>query len=800
MSAIFISYNTKDSATAREVHEGLLRSGYGAVFFAPHAEDGIVAGAPWEQVLYHRLRCCAALVAICSTNSAASKWCFAEIALALAMRKRVFPIKLDGADLPEILQRPQHVELNTGVAGAEIDVWMPRLLTGLESAGIPTGRWERSRPPYPGFGAFDERDAPVFFGRERNIAELESALIECRASSLKEGQGRWLLVTGQSGSGKSSLLRAGVMPRLRADRTRWLALNVMRPGDQPFEQLALAFTEMFRELGDTRQWQDLRDALREGNLTKVSDDITSLRARAEQPEGTIVLIIDQFEELLGAAQARAIQFVELLRRLSALPGRQVCVCTTLRSDFIGAFENHEALRQLGQRHVAVNPLREEDLRGVIEGPALMAGIEIEDQLVDRLVREVAADAATPFLAFALRDLYDTFNASTCWTLQAYRDRVGSLRDAVSATATRALAREHGDLSVELSLEAKAALLSLASIDQQDRVVRRKAPWSELPESTHSLIEAFIAARLLVSDRDSVSTAGDTIDTPERYVEVAHEALMRSWPVFRDLIAQETAFLKWRSFFQQSLKRWVDAPSEQEALATGPMISAAAKYHRAGLFLVSALENEFLEESTRYQMIEQGRLDKTMFPPSLEVLLFEGGQRLHIKFKRRAQNYRHIFLVPLAGALFALAVWSHIGTRAGNSWFVVAFLAVAFAASCYDQFRAIARAPVLELDLFQRRVKVRGASPKESLHRPKEGDVLVATGTEKQGYYARVLYGYEYEIARAACAATEEEALLAVLPFARTLNRAMGLHEVRVVADVSLLEPNVMWKNPLGKQR
>lgn len=805
MSAIFISFSTKDYSTAREVHDDLREAGYGAVFIAPHGEDGIVAGSPWEQVLYHRLRCCEAVVAICSANSLASKWCFAEIALTLAMRKQVFPIKLDDLPLPEILQQSQSVELRTNVADdpgwTDKDRWLPRLLAGLERAGIPKGRWERNRPPYPGLEAFDEHDAAVFFGRNRIASELEAALIERRSSPLAEGQGRWVLVTGQSGSGKSSLVRAGLMPRLRADPPKWLPLRVMRPADQPFEQLSLAFADIFQRLGGRcRRWEDIRESLQQGNLTPVSDDITSLRALVEQPEATLVVVIDQFEELLGVTQRGAGEFLTLLRGLSALPGQQVCVCATLRSDFLGAFESHQALRHLGQRHVAVEPLRQEDLRGVIEGPALLAGIEIEDQLVDRLVQETAADAATPFLAFALRELYETLGASARWTLQGYVDRVGSLREAVSTTAAEVLARELGDSKAELSRDVCAALLSLVSIDQDGRTVRRRSRWAELPESTHVLIEAFVSARLLVSGCDATSGSGkDPIDASARYVEVTHEALFLSWPVFIDLIARNSAFLEWRTLFQQSFRGWVEAPAEEEAFATAAMIRNASEYRDAGLFLPGDLETRYLGESIQYQRAEQGQLHESIFPEGLHVLLFEPGQRLHLKFKRRGQNYRHVVLVPFSGALLALALWSHLGTRAGNSWFVVAFLTFVFVYACYDQFRAIVPNPVLELDLFQRRANVRGGSPKGNLTRPREGDVLVAVGKNTDGFYARVLYAYEYEIVRSPPAATRDGALRGVFSFARTLNRAMGLHGVRVVEDSVLLEPDVVWKNPGRKQ-
>ena len=233
MATIFISHSSKDAALAAELQRRLQQQGHRSIFLDFDPASGIPAGRDWERELYTQLRACRALIVLCSEHTMASRWCFAEITHAKAMGKPIFPIKIAECEIDPVLTSRQAINLvRDGEAGYE------RLWAGLKAASIDASTlfdWDGKRPPYPGLMAFDEQDAAVFFGRGGDIQETLERLHRLR----RFGGPRLLTVLGPSGSGKSSLVRAGVLPRLRRDPDRWLVLAAFRPRTDPLRELAI---------------------------------------------------------------------------------------------------------------------------------------------------------------------------------------------------------------------------------------------------------------------------------------------------------------------------------------------------------------------------------------------------------------------------------------------------------------------------------------------------------------------------------------------------------------------------------
>jgi len=208
MSSIFISHSSSDNAIAQDLERRLTRQGHSSVFLDLDPEKGIVGGQSWERTLYRKIRACRAVIALITDDYLKSHWCFAEIALTRMEGKHLFALEVDplsaDAKLPSILTEKQYIDLMSGSEEAYGRLW--RGLKEVDILGVK-GEWDPQESPYLGFDAFQEKHAPLFFGRED----------EARAGVelLERGSPGLIMTLGPSGSGNSSLVRAAIIPRRR---------------------------------------------------------------------------------------------------------------------------------------------------------------------------------------------------------------------------------------------------------------------------------------------------------------------------------------------------------------------------------------------------------------------------------------------------------------------------------------------------------------------------------------------------------------------------------------------------------
>ena len=385
MSAIFISHSSRDNDFAKEL-EGRLKEQDHSVFLDLDPE-GIVAGQSWERTLYRKLRACRAVVAVCTDHYLASHWCFAEIALARMERKPIFALKVnplsEDARLPSILTEGQYINLRTNQEEGYQRLWKGFAEAGFEAEMPDT--WNPNAPPYPGLLAFQERDAPIFFGREIEIKKGLDLLNSGRRQDL-------VLVLGTSGSGKSSLVRAGIVPQLRRHPDQWLIVDPFCPGPEPLGELAASLRDTFQrsaEPGGTFKLN--REAIaRDLETNDWAKLVREYRLDTRHREATVLLVIDQFEELLGhAADNPANRFLALLRRGLEAEATPLLVLATLRSDFLSLFQQHADLGGIDFDKLLLGPLSIDGLRRVIEEPARLGQIELEAGLVDCLLSDTA---------------------------------------------------------------------------------------------------------------------------------------------------------------------------------------------------------------------------------------------------------------------------------------------------------------------------------------------------------------------------------------------------------------------------
>lgn len=554
MSTIFISYSTKDRATADIVYKQLIEMGYEKPFRDDHPDSGIPAGSDWEQELYRKLRLCKALIVLCSKNWMDSKWCFAELAYAKAMGKEFFPIRIDDSnDVPSLVAERQAINLS------DQNVWQ-RLKKGLEDAKLAPHDdffWDISECPYPGLEPFTENHAGVYFGRDTEIQDLRETLNRMRSV----GEPRLLYVVGASGSGKSSLVRAGLLPRLKTKETgQWCLFRTFRWNDLRVsgrtwaEQLAVDLAEAWPQDDPKRpEWSALRERYTisatnpaETAADRFIDDTKNLLVSLKRSNSTPLFILDQFEEVLvstdGEPTGPFLQFLGCVMSSPRSPWR--CVAT-VRSDFLNAIQTRPDLI-VWKQHTDVYSLplmNPERFYEVIRRPAEKVGITFEPEtLVDQIVKDTGDNDALPLLAFTLRELYEQYGADKRFTYDEYANKLGCLEGCLKQVANELLTTP---LDSKDSKETQRALQlafssHLVGINEQDKFVRRTAVWSEIDPAAQPILRTFIARRLLTS------RSGDEKNPQsEQVVEVAHEALFRKWDRLKQWLDERRDLLRWR---------------------------------------------------------------------------------------------------------------------------------------------------------------------------------------------------------------------------------------------------------------
>jgi hypothetical protein len=528
-SLFFISHSSRDRAAAERVRDRLRAQGYASLFLDFDPDEGIPAGRSWEEELYAQLRRSDALIFIGSEASLESRWCFAELALARANGKPIFPVAVEPAARHPLLESTQWIDL-----AAEGETVFARLWSGLKRHGFDPDdafAWDAGRPPYPGLSPFQAEDAAVFFGRDEKIDELLSRLQPTLA-----GSSRFIAVIGPSGSGKSSLVRAGLIPRLERRRERWVVVPPFTPGDRPLSQLARRLAAALGNQG----WRLLFERIERDprQLVELAED---LMARRDVDAGSVLLIVDQAEELVTqAGEEERGSFLRLVA--GALEGvTPLRVVATLRSEFVTTSLREPTVADAIGTAVVLGPLDRARLPEVIEGPARRAGVELDPGLAGRMVEETRGGDALPLLAYTLRQLYDRAGPKRHITAKDYEaigGVLGALRGRADQIAEELETAGKGNLVIP-------TLMKLASVGSQGEPIRRRILRKDLSAAENEVVQAFVDARLAKSE----SAADDAA------VEVAHEALLRAWAPLRQAIEASQDALRLRSELEHLAWEW-----------------------------------------------------------------------------------------------------------------------------------------------------------------------------------------------------------------------------------------------------
>jgi WD40 repeat protein len=576
MASLFVSHSGRDRDVAERLSRWLRNAGYQALFLDFDPSGGIPVGRRWEAELYAQLRRTDGVVFLASADSVASKWCFAELCLARSMGRPVFPLRLDATAWLELLHDVQWADLAAGEAA------FSRLGEGLQQAGLRPAdffAWDPIRSPFPGLGPFDRQDAAVFFGREREIDRLTELL----TSTLLRGPGRFVAIVGPSGSGKSSLLRAGLLPRLERLSERWVVVPAMQPGRRPLQNLAHSLQAAFRTAGHERRWADLLDRLGEGSASLV-ELCTELSEATGGASRNVLVVVDQAEELVTLSGARAQeQFLALLR--GALhEDSPMWAIATLRAEFISSAPDRAGLAEAIDDPLLVEPLSRARLPEIIQGPAQRAGLDFVPGLVQRMVEDTTGGDALPMLAWTLQQLYDRAGPGPerVVTVEAY-EALGGVIGSLQRQADRLTAELHRRGQGDLVLP---TLLKLVTIDEAGEPTRRRVEHARLTAAESAIVQMFIDARLLTSNGSG----------EESTVEVAHEALLRQWPPLGQAIIAAQEGLRMRSQVERLANDWERGGDDESYLLRGARLEAFQAWVDQHPDDLGAVDRRFLDAS------------------------------------------------------------------------------------------------------------------------------------------------------------------------------------------------------------
>ena len=582
MARVFLSHSSSDSREAVALKRWLVDAEPGLaneIFLDLDRNTGIRPGVRWKEALKQANERCEAVICLITENWDASHECRAEFRTAEAMNKPIYAVRLQplaGRDITSEWQRcdmfgdgpKTRIELGTDQPPVEfLTDGLLRLRDALRAAGLAadTFAWPPSdapdRSPYRGWQVLETVDAAVYFGRDAQIGKALGELRALRTAS----EDSLFIILGPSGVGKSSFLRAGLLPRLTRDTRHFLPMPIVRPG----RHALTGDRGLARSIHTLRSEQGLRSPSL-GQIKERIDDVDAVRGWLQEaqraalqralgtPGGvppTVVLPVDQAEELVGADAgdegSRLLEIVGGLAIDDASASMSTIVALTIRSDRYEPLQTAPALAGSNTRVFDdLRPMPQVQFKEVICGPARRATeaggrVEFAPELVDQLLADWSSGADTlPLLSLTLARLYHDYGDGIIG-LAEYQ-AMGGMRGVVQTEVDELLDPDPTERRGQLEVLRAAFIPWLATINpDNDQPMRRVAKWFDLPAESHSLLDDFVARRLLLKDeRDG-----------EIVIEVALESLLRQWDALAGWLTFHAADLKEADALERASAAW-----------------------------------------------------------------------------------------------------------------------------------------------------------------------------------------------------------------------------------------------------
>src|SRR5882724_1661250 len=564
MASIFISHSSRDSEPTVQIEAWLRKLAYDDIFLDIHKNDGISPGMNWKGELAAAMKRSQIVLLLVSDNWFASVWCQAEYATAIMTGKQIVPVLIspsregDWEQLRQALQGKlgdiQFADLirdwHDGLARLEVVLDRSRV-TPL-AFDVPPGA-----APYKGLSPYTANEAGLFFARERETQEILEQLRQLAGAARAD---RLLVILGASGAGKSSLLRAGLWPQLSLRPREWLPLEPMIPqqntflGVTPILALARAIADTFARYASPRSPADVVRHLESEQPGEAFSELAGeLRTLSGGLNATLVLGIDQAEELLRTDAAEQTRFIELLRCFLGLPG---CVAVlTIRSDTFDALQERRLLENVPFAVYSVAPMPLARIPEVIRGPASRVGLRVHDALVDQATEDAKTGDALPLLSFTLERLWRDHGREGDLNAAAYEKlaskehgvRVSPVENTVRLAAEEVVGRLG---AADANALAEGFVPGLVDLTDGLEPVRRRASWASMPERAVPILKKLQEARLLTSGSTGEGREADNT------IEVAHEALLRRWPMLVERIEAAKPDLRLLQEVERAAADWM----------------------------------------------------------------------------------------------------------------------------------------------------------------------------------------------------------------------------------------------------
>jgi len=399
MANIFISHSSEDNQATKEIFDDLSTISKSIFLDFDTTGHGIDGGDDWEKTLYKRVKKAQIMVVALSPNWLSSKWCYKEYCMARVLRKKIIPVVIeadsgiaewDGKDI-------QHYDTTRDSEALEKLKKRIEELTFHDVTKLYDTK--KIESPYPGLRSFNKEEAGIFYGRNDEILEV----IDILNALADSGEQKFLNIVGASGVGKSSFLKAGVLPLLELlHRENWYVLPTFRAKQEILLNLAKALSLFDYKAGE------VLDAIKGEGYRAFFDGLElALFESQNEPNQKILLPIDQAEEILNSEnQEEREQFFKIVQYLVEKKANFFIVWT-LRSDQLNVYQAQKSLEFLRdkERVYILNPIASKELHNIIQEPAFVNDVMVKDDVVEAIKEDTKTTTSLPLLAYLLQILY-----------------------------------------------------------------------------------------------------------------------------------------------------------------------------------------------------------------------------------------------------------------------------------------------------------------------------------------------------------------------------------------------------------